>query len=222
MDNSKLFERYFTIADYIAAINGEKCEVIVHDLSNLEKSIIHIVNGHITNRKVGGTITNFAIDLISQNQYKDSPSIDNYIGTIQGKKVLRSSTYFIKDDFGKTIGLLCVNIDISHILQAKDIIDDLLMIDQLTKQNIQIESKESFNLSVDEVMDNIINSAILKFGISLADSNMEQKKELTRKLDELGIFKFKGAVNKVAKLMQTSNQTVYRYIQEIQNKSSFK
>ncbi len=218
MQDKELLERYFSIADYIADINGSNCEVIVHDLSNFEKSIVHIVNGHVTDREIGGTITGFALDLISKEKYKNQQSITNYIGTLKDQKILRSSTYFIRNNNKETIGLLCVNIDISLLLKTKEVINDLLMTDQLTSGNLQRESMEDFNLSVDEMVDNIISSVILRSGISLSESNIEQKKELTKRFDEQGIFKFKGAVNTVAKLMNTSTQTIYRYLQEIQNK----
>ena len=39
-------------ADYIADINGESCEVILHDISDVRHSIIYVRNGYITGRKL--------------------------------------------------------------------------------------------------------------------------------------------------------------------------
>ena len=70
MQSDTVLQKYFGIADYIAAVNGPNCEVIIHDIHNLQSSIVYIVNSHITNRKVGGTITDYALDLIMNRQYR--------------------------------------------------------------------------------------------------------------------------------------------------------
>ena len=41
------------LADGIAAQFGEKCEVVIHDVSAMNRSIVYIVNGHVSGRKLG-------------------------------------------------------------------------------------------------------------------------------------------------------------------------
>ena len=216
MKNLSSLQKYFGIADYIAAINGPSCEVIIHDISNLQNSIVYIVNGHITKRKAGGTITDYALDLIVNHQHRKRDSIVNYMGTTKDGRILRSSTYFIKDDGQELLGLLCVNIDITDLLRARDILNTAAAFPADEAAEPSTLSKEHFNLSVDEMVESIIDSAIIESGIPMEDSNAKQKKEFTRSLAARGVFKLKGAVGAVAKKLNVSSQSVYRYYKEIE------
>ena len=215
MDSRSKLTRYFPIADYIAAINGKTCEVLIHDVSDLSHSICHIVNGHITGRKVGGSITNYALELLQKEEYLNKDSVTNYTGTTKnGDKILRSSTYFIKDDDGAVIGLLCVNIDITNLLRMHESIEDLLMMNQSNISSISPnKSTERFDGVVDDIVKEIIEQVTLEHGLTLIDSTISQKREIIAKMDEKGVFKFKGAVNSVANVLGVSNQTIYRYLQ---------
>ena len=204
--------RYFPIADYIAAINGKTCEVLIHDVSDLSHSICYIVNGHITGRKVGGSITAYALDLLQKKEYLNKESVTNYTGTTKsGNKILRSSTYFIKRNNDEVIGLLCVNIDITNLLRMQESIDDLLMIKQ---SNGGEKSAEKFDGAVDDIVKEIIDNVTLEHGLSIIDSSIAEKKELISNLEARGVFKFKGAVNSVAHVLGVSSQTIYRYLQQ--------
>lgn len=215
MKTREELKRYFPIADYIAAINGKTCEVLIHDLSDLNHSICYIVNGHITNRSIGGTITNYALELLQKPEYKGRDSVTNYTGTTKdGKKILRSSTYFIRDDQGEDIGMLCVNIDITELLRVQESVKDLLMINQGEQTQIA-EGTERFNVSVDEIVREIIDSVVLESGLKLVDSTNAQKRALIAEMEAKGVFKFKGAVNIVANTLEVSNQTIYRYLQHM-------
>ena len=209
-------QRYIGIADYIAAINGPNCEVILHDVADLQRSIVYIVNGYVTGRKVGGTITDYALDLLVNGAYGKQESIVNYMGTTRDGRILRSSTYFIKSELQELLGLLCVNIDITDLLRAKDILNRAAALPGDEPVSRAGMSKEHFDLSVDELVEGIIDSVILESGIVLRNSSTKQKKELTRSLVARGVFKLKGAVGVVAKKLNVSSQSVYRYYKEIE------
>ncbi len=209
-------KRYFPIADYIAAINGKNCEVLIHDLSDLSHSICYMVNNHITNRQVGGSITNYALELLQKKEYLNKDSVTNYTGTTKdGKKILRSSTYFIKDDAQTVIGLLCVNIDITDVLRMQDCVSDLLMLNQPLNSDGggKVKSPERFDGLVDDIVQEIIDKVTLESGLKLIDSTIAEKRILIGKMETKGVFKFKGAVNTVANVLGVSTQTIYRYLQ---------
>ncbi len=216
METREELLRYFPIADYIAAINGKTCEVLIHDLSDLNHSICYIVNGHITNRTIGGTITKYALDLLQKEENKGRDSVTNYTGTTRdGKKILRSSTYFIRDEQHEDIGMLCVNFDITELLRMQESVKDLLMLDQIlsTDGDIITKGAERFDVSVDEMVREIIDSVVIDSGLQLIESTIAEKRSLIGKMDAKGVFKFKGAVNIVANVLGVSNQTIYRYLQ---------
>lgn len=216
METREELRRYFPIADYIAAINGKHCEVLIHDLSDLNHSICYIVNGYITNRSVGGSITNYALQLLQKREYLNKDSVTNYTGTTRdGKRILRSSTYFIKDENQEVLGLLCVNLDITDLLRAQDVIGDLLILNPPKRTDAEGVEKgsERFDGSVDDIVQEIIDTVILESGLQLVDSTIAEKRTLIGKMESKGVFKFKGAVNKVANVLGVSPQTIYRYLQ---------
>jgi len=48
---------------------------------------------------------------------------------------------------------------------------------------------------------------------------MEEKKQVVKNLESKGVFMLKGVVNEVAKSLKVSEQTVYRYLKELEKKS---
>ena len=219
MDNRQILEKHFAIADYIAAVNGPGCEVIVHDLSDIKHSIAHIANGHITNRSVGGCITDFGLELLQKHENSDENFLANYLGTTQkGKRVLRSSTYFIRNENETIIGLLCVNIDITEWIRMRETLEQMITVQPPVPPTEQTEKKENFDMSVDELVHGIIESVISKSGIRLLGSSQEQKIELVKKMYDKGVFKFKGTVGDVARILDVSTQSIYRYLKEIEKK----
>ena len=209
--------KYYPIADYIAAINGLNCEVIIHDISDLKHSIVRIVNGNITGRKVGCSITNYALELLQKYDNSQQNYVVNYLGTTHKKKrILRSSTYFIRNYDGKIIGFLCVNIDISDLLKMKDSIDNMILINESKRTDHENVGRENFDMTVDELVNVIIQSVILESGTKLMESSQEQKIKLIKKMYDKGVFKFKGAVDTLSKIFDISTQSIYRYLKEIE------
>ncbi|GAI72014.1 unnamed protein product [marine sediment metagenome] len=60
-DKNYLFNNLKMIAEAIGKTFGKNCEVVIHDYSNPNHSIIKIVNGYITGRKVGDSLTDLAL-----------------------------------------------------------------------------------------------------------------------------------------------------------------
>ena len=50
---NSILKTYFPVADMIAGTFGNSCEVVVHDLSKPESSVVHVANGSVTGRQVG-------------------------------------------------------------------------------------------------------------------------------------------------------------------------
>jgi len=204
------------MVDFIANVYGKNCEVILHDLRKLENSIIAIKNNHVTGRNVNDTITDFALDIISQEKYKNENFICNYTGkTNDGGKDIRASTYFIKDEEGNLIGMLCINIEVTALINARRVIDDFI----LDGETVEIKEQENFNLSINDHVSSLIIQTLAEFETEPLRMTMEEKKQVVKNLESKGVFLLKGVVNEVAKSLKVSEQTVYRYIKELEKNS---
>ena len=214
--NQMILKKYIRIAKFIADINGPDCEVLVHDLKNIKESIIFVANGHITDREVGGGITDYALSIITKDNYRTKDSVVNYIGRSNEGKITRSSTYYIKDDNGELIGLLCVNYDISKLLEIKNDIDYLINLNNdLQDDNILENFSNHKNDSVDKFLDDSIRRCILESDSDVPINEVENIKNPVNIMYKLGIFNIKDSVNSVANLFNLSPQTIYRYIQKL-------
>ncbi len=212
MTPDEILESYIPLVDFIALVNGKGCEVVLHDLRKLDNSIIAIKNNHITGRTLNDTITDFALDIIHKKKHKDKNYICNYVGkTSNGRKKIRASTYFIRDEEDKLIGMLCTNVDITALSNARKHIDDLIMI----KETAEAKEQENFSLGINEHVNSIISKTLSKWGSEPFRMTIDEKKNIVKKLENKGVFQLKGVVGEVAKSLEVSDQTVYRYLKEL-------
>ena len=61
---TKRLESLKQIADGIAAQFGSNCEVVIHEVSSsrMDHSIVYIVNGHVSGRKIGDGASQVALE----------------------------------------------------------------------------------------------------------------------------------------------------------------
>lgn len=220
--NQRLLESYFPIASFIAAIVGPKCEVVVHDISDPERSIIFIENGHISGRKIGDSSTDLVLKILKGEAYRDQEYIVNYKATGPLGQKFRSSTYFIKDTQGKLVGLMCLNIDITHVEVAAEWISHVLQGGSLTPpvpmESIpeeKLQESEFLQGNVDDLLQHIIANSLSKVNLPIDRLSSNEKIEIVKELNEQGVFLLKGGVSQVASALSISEPTVYRYLQKL-------
>lgn len=191
---------------------GDRYEVILHDLSHVESSIVGIEGG-VTGRNIGGPATNFLLHLLKEYG-DDAPDSVNYQNILPDGRVLRSSTIFIRGDDGAIIGSLCVNQDMT----------DFIVANKLMHEMVQFESegeaapKETFAQEIGDVMEIMINDEIERMDKPVAYMNKDDKLHLVERLECKGIFTVKNAVEYVAERLGVTNFTVYNYLKEVRVK----
>lgn len=208
-----VFDQACRTADTLVAMFGHKCEVAVHDFSNLEESLFYL-KGNITNRKKGAPIT----DLVLQELKKDSQDIKdmaNYETVLKTGNVLKSSTVFLKNGDDGVIGALCINFDISSLIQLGGEVQDFIKFENAET------SKENFYTSVHEVIENMVNTVLKDFAKAPTLLEMEEKIECVSKLEEKGTFLIKGSVEYLAEILGVSKFTIYNYLKKIRAEKEF-
>jgi len=228
--NNEILKSYIPLVDFIAGIVGPFCEVVLHDVSNVESSIIAIKNSHISGRKVGGPLTDLGIKLLNDKEYLTKDYLLNYSAKTVDGKILRSSTYFIKDLNGNLIGMLCINVDLTGALIAREFLNNFIM-DRDKKAEYDFEKKENANservennsevyehltISLEDLMQTMIKKAISEVDIPPERMSPEEKMSIVQKLNQKGVFLIKGAVTEVAKRLKTSENTIYRYLNKLE------
>ena len=103
-------EPYRVVVSFLGEALGPDYEVVLHDLTSEDGTIVAIVNNHISGRTEGAPLSNMALRFIQERMYEKQDYLAGYQGASQAKGRLRSSTMFIKDN-GQLIGMLCINFD---------------------------------------------------------------------------------------------------------------
>lgn len=216
-----LLEQYKVLVEFLGKALGSDYEVVLHDLSEGHNAIVAIANGQISGRDLGAPLTNMALRFIAEREYEQNDYKVGYRGVSRTKAELRSSTMFIKDEAGALIGMLCVNFDPTHCVQAAEAV---LALYGLQGMNLQAGEEpggpaatETFVGSVPDAVRSAIEEVTGATGVPANRLTMEEKIRIVDALNQGGLFYLKGAVSEVAAQLGSSEATVYRYLSKLKN-----
>lgn len=203
---NKFIERYIPMVKGIAATFGSNCEVVLHDFSDLQNSIVVIENGKVTGRNENSSMTDHSLQQIkSGNTEKD---IINYSGKGTDGRTIKSTTMFIRDDSDKVVGCLCINFDVTELALAKRVLNELLDFGENTVKTSDSSKK------INDVLSELVQSQIDVIGKPITYLNKEEKVDIVNRLDGQGVFLIKGAIDYVADILCVSRYTIYNYLDE--------
>lgn len=215
---------YRRIVKFLGLALGNNYEVVLHILSDEGSYIGEIVNNHVSGRTEGAPLTNLALDRIQEGHYKDNDYILNYKVSVKDNKIINGSTFYIKDDAGELLGLLCINADYSKYKTIAQEVLHLMNVDVANLVNLEDEEEENnenyvevLSNDIEEVISGIIDPSLLSNQITLSK---EARLAIVEELEQKGIFQLKGAIGKVAQLLNISEPTVYRYLNEVNKKNN--
>lgn len=197
------------MADAIVNTFGRGCEVAVHDLSNLQKSLVYIA-GEVTKRKIGAPITDLVVKVLHQ-EGREIKDIFNYKTTTSEGKVLKSTTAFIRNSSGKVIGAFCINFDTTDFSNACHALDAFIN----TIDFGDYGKAETFASTISETIGALVEQAVSEIGKQPSTMSKAERIKFVGALERQGTFQIKGAVDQVAIMLGVSKYTVYNYLQKI-------
>lgn len=199
----------------IAEQFGSRCEVVLHDLTrDYNHTIVAIENGHVTNRVEGGSGSNLGLPVLNgKNQDGD---VYNYITRTKDGKVLRSSTVFLRDTNNKVIGALCINYDISDLMQIDAVLQEVMMY-PATKKEVD---QEVFANNVGEILDHLTVQCREYIGRPVSEMTKEDKIRAIGFFDNKGAFLIAKAGEHIREFLNISKFTLYNYLDIARNRSN--
>lgn len=216
-------DAYIPLVEFLGKALGERCEIVLHDVSDPEHSIVAIANGHLSGRRIGGSLTDLVLKLLRQEKKDQVPYVVNYHGKGSTGHLFRSSSYFIKDDGGEVIGVLCLNYDVQPYLQARAALDKEILLG-LPAENFtaaeQAETKagavfETLYKTAGDAIDSMIDKRLASYPVEPKRLSMEERIQVIHDLNDDGLFLLKGGISALADKMAVSEPTIYRYLQRI-------
>ncbi len=205
------------IAKCIAMQFGENCEVVLHDLTlPYDQTIVAIWNGHVTGRKVGDGGTNAGLEILKGSVAPDDQYC--YINTIPSGKILRSSSKYFRDEYGKVNGSLCINLDITDLVRCENVIHSLT-----SSSTAQTEkTPELFIGNIDSLLEQMMHEAVLMTGKNPRELSKDEKVHVVHSLDRRGFFLIKKSAEKLADFLGLSRYSIYNYLNEANQAESLR
>jgi predicted transcriptional regulator YheO len=217
-----LLKNLIPVAKGIAKAFGKNCEVILHDVSDLEHSVVLIENGHVTGRKPGAPLTDLGLYFLNSDLFNDTDFVANYQTESKDGKKLKSTSIFIRNKNREIVGFLCINFNIEPLMAVSREIDDFCHIKNNIQENtgfLQEEKEEAFSDSLDELMEKCFSKAQQRIGKEISKMQKDDKIEMVRYLQKHGIFLVKDAIDIISEKLNVSRFTVYNYLAEIKSEN---
>ncbi|MBS4208759.1 helix-turn-helix domain-containing protein [Bacillus sp. FJAT-50079] len=205
-------QSYIPLIDFIGRFLGTDAEIILYDMKT--KKAVYVKHSFTDETKVGMDLPSIERKFIKEQVFNETDSLLNYRALSSERKKLRSATHFIKNEEGELMGVLTINLKVDELIELRDIINRLISGSEKTAQTDQYIF-ENFELSFEDMMNNTIQEALTKFNLPPDRLSHHEKMELIRMLDEKGTFLIKGSVTELAKILNTTETTVYRYINKL-------
>ncbi|MDR0387373.1 MAG: helix-turn-helix transcriptional regulator [Treponema sp.] len=194
------------LVQMLAAQFGHDSEIVLHDLSkDYSHTIVAIENNWITGRNVGDGGTNLGLEVL-RNPPNTNGDLYNYFNKTPEGRMLRSSTFYFRNNAGKVIGSLCINTDITSMMEVQDRLQKMTMI--LPNQEVD----EVFANKVEDLFDYFIKESLARIGKDVSDMTMEDKLEAVRFLDSKGFFLITHSSDEACKFLGISKFTLYKYL----------
>ena len=201
---------YKRLAHALALQFGSGCEVVVHDLEAADPShsIVAIENGHVTGRRLGDGPSHVVLEALHAGTERLEDRLAYLTKTADGK-ILKSSTVFIRDDAGRTVGIFAINYDITLLRAAGDALGELVGIEPSAPHE-----PEPIVRSVADLLDDLIEQSVQLVGTPVALMTKEEKVRAIRYLSDTGAFLITKSGPKVCKYFGISKYTLYNYLDE--------
>lgn len=231
MENS-LLENYKTLVQFLGEVLGKDYEIVLQSLEKSDGNIVAIENGSISGRTVGAPLTNFAMQMLHDNEKSPMDYKTNYTGFTNTGVPLRSSSLLIKDDDGKPIGMLCINFsDTRYRNLSQEILElchpnhyyvpDLINPHHENEHPhhtaVEHSVNESFHNKLEDVIDDVLLDIVGTSNFPTDRLTPDEKMRIVKSLEEKGVFHTKGSVVYTAKKLSCSQATMYRYISKVKN-----
>lgn len=216
MFSSEIFKSYIPLLEYMSKTFGKNCEAILYDIDLPYPVVVAVYNNVVTGQHVGESAPYIIQNIVAENSGAACNFLPGNMMQIEmNNKLIRCSNYFIKDTAGKSVGLICLNIDLTAL---KAVTDELHSFFELSQPSFlseeAAEKKNNSTNALEEMMLNLISETIESSQKRPSVMSIEEKKHFVGQLHSKGVSLLKGSVNVVADIMEVSDQTVYRYLKE--------
>ena len=202
------------LAGGLAKQFGSDCEVVIHDLAkhDLEHSIVYIVNGHISNRKVGDGPSKVVLETLHKNPDRVHDHCSYLTRTSDGR-ILKSSTMYIRNEKSKKDKkiqyIFSINYDITALMTMEQAVGNIIATEPQAGRH---HAPDPIVHNVNDLLDALIQQSVDLAGKPVALMNKDEKVAAIQFLNDAGAFLITKSGDKISKYFGISKFTLYSYI----------
>lgn len=192
---------------------GNSCEIVIHDLTkkNLDNSIVHIENGHVSNRHTGDGPSGIVLETLRTDPEQIRDRL-GYLTKTEDGRILKSSTIFIRDESGRVHYIFSINYDITSLLAAESSLRGLVQTEAEEEKEDSSNAPQTITHNVTELLDMLIDQAVAQVGKPVALMTKDDKVAVVQYLNNAGAFLITKSGDKVSSLLGISKFTLYSYM----------
>lgn len=194
------------VGEVVSAALGEWGEIVVHDLADLERSIVWI-GGDVTGRKIGGHITDLGL---ARLRARNTEPLLNYISYTDDGKTLKCNSAFIADEKGDPVAAFCINLNVTPFI----LFDRFLR--SMTSQGQEPDFPESFSPDLSQMVETTIAECAYQVGKPISLMTKSDRLKVVALLDKRGVFELRKSVPLVAQRLGVTQKTIYNYLAELE------
>jgi len=190
-----------SLMEQMAAALGDRCEIVLHDFRQPDRSIIAVA-GEVTGRRPGGSVTQIGMSIMREGD----AAKDHYTYTTSSPNglVLKSVTIPLRDPDNHVFGALCVNIDISDFWLMGQSIQALVgTAEQVAPKPV------TFIDDIDAVIADVLREETRLLGRPLPELSRQERLRLLKALDFRGVFSLQRSIPQIADHLGLSRATLY-------------
>jgi predicted transcriptional regulator YheO len=132
----------------------------------------------------------------------------NYLTRTSDGQVLKSSTLPLKDRAGRLFGALCLNVDVTPLWQARDLLGDLA-----GDEPAELPTT-TFSSDFDDVVDAVLRKQAHELGKPVTTLTRSERMTVLRALDQRGAFAVRRAAPRIAEALGISRASLYADLAE--------
>jgi len=211
-----------SVVEMLRGVVGPNVEIVLHDLTRPQKSVVAIANGHVTGRAVGSSILDgprddkafaHAIAQLAPGEPSSSTVVPAYPTLTPAGQPLKSDTVIFRDRAGVAFAALCINSDMTVFEAAASWLDSVLHGGRREPPTRARKQPE-----VDVLMQEILDEAVRTIGKPARTLSRAEKITAVERMMRRGVFSVRGSIEKVAAALGVTRFTIYNYLDEIRGR----
>jgi predicted transcriptional regulator YheO len=210
--DKELLTKYAALGEFISKAMIPFAEVVIHDVRKPSFPIFAIFNAFTGRKK--GTPTNVMADKDHDlNQVTEPVHNIKWISETNNKPV-KTSTMMIRNNKGKLVGAMSINLNLEHFENLRLILDQFA---NFTPAISMSREDQQFQLASKNEIKKIIMQIMHEYHIDAQSLSRKDKLEVVRQLFRGGHFLKRGMVTAVSDELKLTRATIYAYIRKVKS-----